>query len=181
MRTFATTLLCLLSVQVGCSQDRTWTAVHHMIDTNFPTVASITTDSLAERLADSTATRPLLLDARSPEEYAVSHLPGARRVAPDARTFPVLDTLSRDVPIVVYCSVGYRSARVTKRLQERGFTEVANLRGSIFRWANDGRPVVRDGTPVRAVHPYNQTWGTLLDADLHAYAPTEDATTAPNE
>jgi rhodanese-related sulfurtransferase len=177
MRRFAASILCFLAVQTGCSQDLTWNAVHHMIEADFPAAPSITTDSLAKRLADSTAQRPLLLDARSRDEYAVSHLPGARRVDPTATTIPGLDTLSRDTPIVVYCSVGYRSARVTTRLREQGFTRVANLKGSIFRWANEGRPVTRNDTPVRAVHPYNQTWGTLLDDHLHAYAPPESTST----
>lgn len=178
MRRLTASLLCFLAVQTGCSQDFTWTAVHRMIEADFPSVSTITTDSLATRLADSTAKQPILLDTRSPEEYAVSHLPGARRVDPNATTFPGLDTLSRNTPIVVYCSVGYRSARITSRLQESGFTNVANLKGSVFRWANEGRPVVRNDTPVRAVHPYNRTWGTLLNEDLRAYAP-EDSSTAP--
>jgi rhodanese-related sulfurtransferase len=174
MRTLTASALCVLALQMGCSEDLTWRAVNHMIESDFPTVASITTDSLATRLSDSTA-RPILLDARSPEEYAVSHLPGAHRVDPEATSFPTLDTLSRDRPVVVYCSVGYRSARIASRLQEQGFNDAVNLKGSIFRWANEGRTVVRDGTPVQAVHPYDDTWGTLLADSLHAYAPPDSA------
>ena len=175
MRSLLASALCFLALQTGCSQNLGWTAVNQMIASDFPEVPLITTDSLAERLSDTTAPRPVLLDARSPEEYAVSHLPDARRVDPTAQTFPDLDSLSRDTPIVVYCSVGYRSARITTRLQEQGFTQVANLKGSIFRWANEGRPIVRNDKPVRAVHPYDRTWGTLLNDDLHAYTPTAAA------
>ena len=173
MRSLLASALCFFALQTGCSQDLGWTAVNQMIASDFPEAPLITTDSLAERLSDPTAPRPVLLDARSPEEYAVSHLPGARRVNPDVNAFPKLDTLSRDTAIVVYCSVGYRSARVTTWLREQGFTNAANLKGSIFRWANEGRPVVRDDTPVRAVHPYDRTWGTLLNDELHAYAPAD--------
>jgi rhodanese-related sulfurtransferase len=165
-------VLILLVTLTGCSRDLSWRAVDRMIQSHFPDVPTITTDRLAPRLADSTRDRPLLLDARSPEEYAVSHLPGARRVNPDTSSFPALDTLPRDTAIVVYCSVGYRSARVAAHLRNEGFTNVANLRGSIFRWANEGRPVVRGDSTVRAVHPYNDTWGTLLDAELHRRSPT---------
>lgn len=179
MRSLAASALCLLVVQTGCSQDLSWTAVDHMIETEFPSTSFITTDSLAARLADATAPRPILLDARSPEEYAVSHLPGAHRIDPTAQSFPALDTLSRDRPIVVYCSVGYRSARVASRLQKQGFRDVTNLKGSIFRWANEGRPVVRDGTPIQAVHPYDSTWGTLLADSLHAYAPAVSNGSSP--
>jgi len=171
MRTLLTSALCLLALQTGCSQDLKWSAVNRMIAADFPDVPTLTTDSLAARLADSTAPRPLLLDARSPEEYAVSHLPVARRVDPEADSLPGLDTLSRDRPIVVYCSVGYRSARVTAQLRDQGFSNVRNLKGSIFRWANEGRPLVRNGTPVEAVHPYDATWGTLLNDTLHCRRP----------
>ena len=168
MRTLTASALCVLALQLGCSEELTWRAIDRMIEANFPDAPTITTDSLAQRLADTTATRPVLLDARSTEEYAVSHLPGAHRVPPDADPIAGLDTLSQDTPIVVYCSVGYRSARVTAQLRKQGFTDVSNLKGSIFRWANEGRTVVRDGNPVRAVHPYDNTWGRLLNDDLHA-------------
>jgi len=175
MRTLFASLLCLAILPAGCSDDLTWRAVEHMITSDFPNVPAIPTDSLAERLLDETAPRPILLDARSSEEYAVSHLRGAHRVDPDADAYPALDTLAADAPIVVYCSVGYRSAGVAQALRNQGFTNVANLDGSIFRWANEGRPVYREGRPVAAVHPYDATWGRLLADSLHAYRPFPDS------
>jgi rhodanese-related sulfurtransferase len=172
MRKLFASLLCLAAVHTGCSQDFTWRAVQHMIAADYPNVPTLSTDALAERLSDDAQPRPLLLDARSPEEYAVSHLPNARRVDPSADTYPALDTLAADAPIVVYCSVGYRSAGVVQTLRDQGFTNVRNLEGSIFRWANDNRPVYRDGRSVKSVHPYNRSWGTLLADSLHAYAPS---------
>jgi len=171
--------LLLLVAASGCSRDLSWRAVDQMIQSTFPDVPTITSDSLAARLADSTRPSPVLLDARSPEEYAVSHLRGARRVPPDTSSVPALDTLPRDTAIVVYCSVGYRSARVATHLREQGFTNVANLQGSIFRWANEGRPVVRGDSVVRAVHPYDETWGRLLDAELHRRSPPHEAGPVP--
>ncbi len=175
MRSVAASVLCLLAVQTGCSDDLTWRAVEHMIASDFPDVATVSTDSLAERLSDDSAPRPVLLDARSPEEYAVSHLPGAHRVDPAADAYPGLDTLAADAPLMVYCSVGYRSAGVAQALRDQGFTNVANLKGSIFRWANEGRPVYRDDRRVAAVHPYDATWGRLLADSLHAYRPLPDS------
>ncbi len=173
MRTTLSTLFCLLVLQTGCSDDMKWSAVERLIASTYPDTPAITPDSLAARLADSTAVRPLLLDARAPEEFAVSHLPGARRIDPKAEAYPALDSLAPGAPIVVYCSVGYRSAGVVQQLREQGFTNVTNLRGSIFRWANEGRTVVRDGRAVRQVHPFDDTWGQLLEADLRAYAPVD--------
>jgi 3-mercaptopyruvate sulfurtransferase SseA len=68
----------------------------------------------------------------------------------------------------VYCSVGYRSARIVERLRAAGHSDVRNLRGSIFQWANEGRPVVRGDSTVHKVHPFDATWGRLLNADLRA-------------
>ena len=162
-------LLGLVLPFPACSQEQSWEMVDSMIESDFPGVRHITTDSLAVWLADSTLQQPLLLDARRPEEYAVSHLHDARRIDPDAVTFPDLDTLDRETPIVLYCSVGYRSSQLAERLQEAGFTNVNNLKGSIFRWANEGRPVYREGNQVEEVHPYDRIWGTLLRKELHRY------------
>lgn len=175
MRTLLASTLCLLALQTGCSEELTWRAVDQMIAAEFPNVSSISTDSLAERLADDTTPTPLLLDARSPNEYAVSHLRGAHRVDPTADSFPDLDTLSANAPIIVYCSVGYRSAGIVKTLREQGFTHVVNLEGSIFRWANEKRPVYRRDQRVEAVHPYDATWGHLLADSLHALHPPTDS------
>ncbi|MCS4136203.1 rhodanese-like domain-containing protein [Salinibacter ruber] len=173
MRRLFASLLCAVALQAGCSEALTWRAVNHMIAADYPDVTALTTDSLAAQLADSTSPTPVLLDARSPDEYAVSHLRGARRVSPSADAYPALDTLASDAPIVVYCSVGYRSAGVVQALQTQGFSRVYNLKGSIFRWANEGRPVYRNGEPVSAVHPYDVSWGQLLTDSLRASPSSE--------
>lgn len=175
MKRWITSALCVLVLGTGCSDDTKWSAVNGMIDARFGDVPQITTDSLAQRLNASGAAEVVLLDARTEEEYAVSHLPSARRLDPSATSFPELDSLNRATPIVVYCSVGYRSARTAQRLREQGFSNVSNLQGSIFRWANEGRPVVRGDSSVRQVHPYDDTWGDLLRPDLRAYTPSPAA------
>lgn len=162
--------LLLTFAPAGCGQDAAWPALKQAVRAQYPSVPMITTDSLAARLA-ADAPRPLLLDVRTPAEFAVSHLSGAHRIDPEARAFPALDSLAPGTPIVTYCSVGWRSAAVAERLRAAGFTNVSNLEGSIFAWANAGHPVVREGRPVRQVHPYDAVWGRLLRRDLHAYTP----------
>lgn len=150
-----------------------WRAVDRDLAARFSDVPTTTTAALAARLADSTVT-PVLLDARTEAEYAVSHLPGAHRVDPDASPAELADALEgidRERPIVVYCSVGVRSGAVARRLRTAGFARVENLAGSIFRWANEGRPLVRAGRATGAVHPYDAVWGRLLDPDHRAPLP----------
>ncbi|HIG73762.1 MAG TPA: rhodanese-like domain-containing protein [Bacteroidetes bacterium] len=151
-------------------RDASLDAVEAAVRQAYPEVPVVSTDALAAALADSSRA-PLLLDAREPREFAVSHLPGARQIAPDAEPAELAEALGevpRDREIVVYCSVGYRSAGIAERLRVAGFANVANLEGSIFRWANEGRPVVREGEPARLVHPYNATWGRLLAPERRA-------------
>ena len=144
-----------------------WRAVDRQVADRYPDVPTITTDQLSARMSSS-GPSPLLLDARTPEEFAVSHLPGARRVDPDATVAELADSLAwldRQQPLVVYCSVGVRSGAVARRLQKAGFTNVENLQGSIFRWANEGRTLIRDGQLTTRVHPYDAVWGRLLDPE----------------
>lgn len=81
-----------------------------------------------------------------------------------------LTDIKPDRPIVVYCSVGYRSSILARKLQDKGFTNVYNLEGSIFKWANEGRPLVQGKVTVHKVHPYNAHWGHLLERKYHVDA-----------
>lgn len=161
-------LLLLMTPQLGCGQAPSWSMLKQTIRATYPSVRHVSTDSLAAWLAGPSPA-PLLLDVRAEDEFAVSHLPDARRLDPDTHDFSALQDLSPDTPMVTYCSVGYRSAALAERLAEAGFTNVVNLEGSIFMWANEGRPVYRAGRAVGQVHPYDAVWGRLLKKELHAY------------
>lgn len=139
------------------------------ISTEFSEVSRISTADLAAWMADSTRQPPQLIDVREPAEYVVSHLPGATQVNPDATVEQIFSRVDPARPIVVYCSVGYRSSILAKRLVTAGTKQTMNLEGSIFKWANEDRPLVRDGGATRSVHPYNSTFGHMLREDLRAY------------
>lgn len=138
-----------------------WNFVKGVVSHKFPNVQSISTEKLAAWLT-SELPPPVLIDARKAEEYAVSHLPGARHL----QTVEAVQgsDIAPDAALVVYCSVGYRSARLAQKLQAAGYDHVMNLEGSIFEWHNRGHPIVSEGKPVRHVHPYNRTWRLLLES-----------------
>ncbi len=160
---FVFALLGAMLFPLSYGQPLSWRLVEAQIRSQFPGVPQLSADSLAAMLARGE--KVVLLDARTEEEFAVSHLPGARRIEPSATTF---DEVPAGATLVVYCSVGYRSSALAERLMEAG-GRVYNLDGSIFRWANEGRPLVRDGgVPARTVHPYNRVWGLLLKRALRA-------------
>ena len=78
----------------------------------------------------------LILDARERVEYEVSHLPKAVFIGYKTFEKDALKDVPKDKPIVVYCSIGYRSEKIGEKLQKMGFTKVYNLYGSIFEWVN---------------------------------------------
>ena len=172
-RRLGSVLLAVLLVLAGCGSRTdgiTWAGVEARIQEAFPDVPAIDTAALSELMQDPT--RPLvLLDVREPDEFAVSHLRGAVRVRSPDHAAELLRGVGERATVVAYCSVGYRSARLAAELRERGLADVHNLDGSIFRWANEDRPLFRGHTPVRHVHPFDETWGVLLQADRRAYSP----------
>ncbi|MEK6478348.1 rhodanese-like domain-containing protein [Catalinimonas sp. 4WD22] len=112
----------------------------------------------------------LLLDARAKEEYNVSKIKGARWVGYDDFSLKRVDDLAKDKEIVVYCSVGYRSEKITERLKKAGFHHVSNLYGGIFEWVNQGMSVVdARGQTTQKVHAYDKVWGIWLKEGEKVY------------
>ena len=114
--------------------------------------------------AAKATTQFIFLDAREPEEFAVSHLPNARFVGYKHFTDKQLNDLPKNAPIIVYCAVGKRSENITERLLKTGFINVQNLYGGIFEWVNQGHPVYdANNKPVNKVHGYSRLWGRFVD------------------
>ncbi|HEY9761001.1 MAG TPA: rhodanese-like domain-containing protein [Trichocoleus sp.] len=138
-----------------------WRYLKAKIRKQFPTAEPISTQELADWLRQKNRPQPVLLDVRRAEEFAVSHLPQAQAISTVEEVLKA--GLTPDSPLVTYCSIGYRSARLAAQLQAAGFTQVYNLEGSIFQWFNEGRQVVTNGEPTDRVHPYSKAWGLLLE------------------
>ncbi len=139
-----------------------WWVVNRWVARSFPAVPTVTTHQLADGLRAGQA--PVLLDVRRDYEFAISHLPGAHHT-PNEDAVAALN-LDPAQPIVAYCSVGYRSARLVSQLQSAGYNAVYNLAGSAFQWANEGRSLVSQDCPTATVHPFNPVWGLLLKPGL---------------
>jgi len=138
----------------------------------FPGVKGISVQTLARvweaKKEDSDSEKPLLIDVRKPSEYEVSHIKGAKNADSVAAVRKLLWNVQKDREIVVYCSIGYRSADMAWDLAKMGYTKVRNLEGSIFEWANTGHPVFRGEERVNEVHPFDKEWGKLLSRELWA-------------
>ena len=122
------------------------------------TVPLISVEQLASKTDDH-----VLLDTRAKSEYETSHIANARWVDYDTFSLKSVVNLPKDTPIVVYCSVGYRSERVGEKLLNEGFVNVQNLHGGIFEWVNQNHPVVDEsGQATPKVHAFSKTWGIWL-------------------
>jgi rhodanese-related sulfurtransferase len=104
------------------------------------------------------------LDAREKAEFDISHLPNARFIGYNNFEATTLTHIPKETPIVVYCSIGYRSEKIGEKLLKLGYKNVHNLYGSIFEWVNQGNEVVdNQGITTKKVHTYNKKWSKWLD------------------
>jgi rhodanese-related sulfurtransferase len=164
-------VLCFLAgglLLAGCERNRpgNWDRTIKDIRSKFPTVKHISTEELQTWLNAEGTARPVLIDRREREEYDVSHLPGAFPANDVEEAVKIIEKEGKDMPIVVYCSVGYRSSVLARQLGKEGHTNIYNLEGSIFKWANEGRPLYRGDRQVHVVHPFNSQWRNFLDRNL---------------
>lgn len=85
---------------------------------------------------------PVVVDVRTPEEFAEGHLPGALNI--DFKSDDFLSSaesaLEKKRTVYVYCRSGRRSAAAASLLAEKGFSLV-NLDSGIIDWQKRGFPV----------------------------------------
>lgn len=87
----------------------------------------------------TSGTTHLLVDVRTPEEYASGHIPGSVNIELGVLESR-LDEIPQDVPVVLYCRSGNRSGQAAELLVDKGYTNILDL-GGITTWAEQGYPV----------------------------------------
>lgn len=96
----------------------------------------------AEPLAMSAET--VVIDVRTPEEFAAGHLEGAINIDVQSPSFDALVAqLPTDGDYVVYCRSGNRSASAIDRLDALGFTSLANAGGVDAASTATGLPITQ--------------------------------------
>ena len=135
----------------------------------FPRVKQVSPRELTAWLNGPERNNPQLLDVRTQEEFAISHLPGAKRVEPNVAVEEIKRMLDLKRPVVLYCAGGYRSARLAQRLTRAGVADVHNLEGAIFAWANEGLPLECDGQPATTIHTCGRLGRLLVKPELRAH------------
>ena len=83
----------------------------------------------------------IILDVRTPEEYAQGHIVGAVNLPNETIGTQEIPLLPRkDQTILVYCRSGNRSKQASRKLADLGYTEVLEF-GGINTWEG---PIVTD-------------------------------------
>lgn len=119
------TALLLLALLSGCAQ-ADW--------------KEVTGQDLVQRQA--AGEKVLVIDVRSPDEFAAGHVPGAINVPVDTITGnePALKDWKQK-PVVLYCKSGRRAAMAASTLEKQGFVRLEHLTGDIGGWQAQGRPM----------------------------------------
>lgn len=83
----------------------------------------------------------VIIDVRSPEEFAEGHIAGAVNLDINSPVFSAeLNKMDRDKTYLVYCRAGSRSARAYLIMEKMGFNNTYNLFGGFLEWKDEGLP-----------------------------------------
>lgn len=120
----------LAAVSIGCQAESPTAATAQVI--------------APEALLASPPEGVLILDVRTPEEFAAGHVPEAVNIPHDqlAARLPELDA-AKSSPIVVYCERGGRAKKAEGLLLGAGYRDVLHLDGDMSAWRAAGRPTAK--------------------------------------
>ncbi|MBW2267297.1 MAG: rhodanese-like domain-containing protein [Deltaproteobacteria bacterium] len=100
------------------------------------------TDISQEELLEAGAGELLVVDVRTAQEFAASHVPGAIHIPHDELADRLAELgESRERPVVLYCESGRRAGWAVTTLSDAGFRDVRHLEGDMSGWRAAGLPV----------------------------------------
>ena len=105
------------------------------------TKTEITTLDITQFDPDS-AENGILIDVRTPEEYAEGHLPNAINIdVKDEGFAEKIDEIKKNKNIYLYCKTGKRSVKAATIADTLGFKNIYNLDGGFMSWKEAGEKV----------------------------------------
>ncbi len=133
------TIIITLSVLVLIISGAAWISTANSATATAPVIASQRITPLEYQNEFGDGTPHLLVDVRTPEEFASGHIQNAVNIS--VETLPArLDEVPGGTPVVVYCRSGNRSASAAQILVENGYQQVYDL-GGIRDWVAQGLPI----------------------------------------
>ncbi|WP_234554965.1 rhodanese-like domain-containing protein [Thermus caliditerrae] len=84
----------------------------------------------------------VVVDVRTPQEFAAGHVPGAINLPVEAIT-SWADQVPKDKPVYLYCRSGNRSRQAAEYLKKKGYTNLYNVEGGVLAIERAGYSLVR--------------------------------------
>ncbi len=135
---FILILLFCIACNSNTATDSSTAASTAAIDTNIQTDGVVDVAGFAKLLE----AEHLLVDVRTPEEFAEGYIAAATNINFYDDDFADRATkLDKSKPVLVYCKKGGRSAKAYKILKGAGFEKVYDLDGGFTAWKSAGQPV----------------------------------------
>jgi rhodanese-related sulfurtransferase len=107
------------------------------------TTTGATNMNVSEFSKKITESGVVVLDVRTPGEFAEGYIEGAQNIDFQSGNFEnEIAALDKNVTYAVYCRSGNRSGQAAKIMHDAGFHEVYNLDGGVIDWANEGMLLV---------------------------------------
>ena len=152
MRTFYTLFVATLSLFLtSCENGQT-----QNIKTNLPANEF---DLKIKELSPA-----MVIDVRTPVEFAKGHLPNAKNFDWNGKIFDQqIAMLSKEKPVFVYCLSGARSTSAANKMRSEGFKEVYQLDGGILKWRGANLPEATDSATTSGLTM--QQFAELLSSD----------------
>jgi rhodanese-related sulfurtransferase len=85
----------------------------------------------------------VVVDVRTPEEFAVGHIAGAANVSLLDADFDRKIKEYQGKPLLLHCASGSRSARALTKMRNLQFPEIYHMNGGMRAWESAGKPVAK--------------------------------------
>jgi len=107
------------------------------------TTTGATNMNVSEFSKKITESGVVILDVRTPGEFAEGYIEGAQNIDFQTGNFEnEIAALDKNVTYAVYCRSGNRSGQAAKIMHDAGFQDVYNLDGGVIDWTSEGMLLV---------------------------------------
>jgi len=107
------------------------------------TTTGATNMNVSEFSKKITESDVVILDVRTPGEFAEGYIEGAQNIDFQSGNFEnEIAALDKNVTYAVYCRSGNRSGQAAKIMHDAGFHDLYNLDGGVIDWTSEGMLLV---------------------------------------
>lgn len=140
VRPIAALLLALVLVLAACGNDDAQNSGAATKNADGTDRVVQMTPKQAAALIDETPDL-VIVDVRTPEEFAEGHIPGAVNIDFSADDFvEQVGNLDPDAETLVYCRTGNRSSQAVAKMTPLGFSKIRHLSDGYVAWVDAGLP-----------------------------------------